>query len=193
MALRISPEEFCRQWAPGGNARVLPSRLEFNTHDFVTAAGAYTLSRFRTSFIEGAFYGSGRRWPERKSRWGLRFTHPVLRDTGTLAASLRGEAERRDRTNITQKAAPGRRAIFRRGARYAIWTTASNPRQQGRRGASRSYAAVHNTDPALSPYTVNQYSRRKPEHRQFMGLNPRIDAVVNALYVPLIFKGFPGT
>lgn len=77
--MRITLEQFCEQWAPKGNGRYLPNKMEFNTHDFVTMAGEYSKSRFRTSFAEGGLYGSGKLWPERKSRWGRRFTHPVMK------------------------------------------------------------------------------------------------------------------
>ena len=40
--MRITLEQFCEQWAPKGNGRYLPSKMEFNTHDFVTMAGEYT-------------------------------------------------------------------------------------------------------------------------------------------------------
>lgn len=165
--------------------------MEFNTHDFVTMAGEYSISRFRTSFAEGGFYGSGKSWPERKSRWGRRFTHPVMNDTGTLSRSITGEADRMDHTNITQRGYGERKKIFRRGARYAIRTKASNFKQPGKRGASKSYAAVHNTDPALGLYTVNQYSSRRPEHRQFIGISPKLNHTVNQLFIPILFRGFP--
>lgn len=189
--MKITLEQFCQQWAPNGNGRYLPNKMEFNTHDFVTLAGEYSKSRFRSSFAEGGFYGSGRRWPERKSRWGRRFTHPVMIDSGTLSRSIQGEAARMDHTNITQRKYGKQRGIFRRGARYAIWTKAGNYKQRGKRGASHSYAAVHNTNPALGLYTVNQYSNRRPEHRQFIGISPKLNDTVNRLFIPVLFRGFP--
>lgn len=189
--MKISLEQFCEQWAPKGNGRYLPGKMEFNTHDFVTMVGEYSKSRFHTSFIEGGFYGSGKAWPERKSRWGHRFTHPVMNDSGTLSRSIFGEAADMTHTNITQRAYGGRKKIFRRGARYTIRTKASNSKQPGKRGASRSYAAVHNTDPALGLYTVNQYSKRRPEHRQFIGIDPKLNHTINSLFIPLLFKEFP--
>ncbi len=189
--MRITLEQFCEQWAPKGNGRYLLNKMEFNTHDFVTAAGEYSKSRFRSSFAEGGFYGSGKKWPERKSRWGRRFTHPVLLDSATLSRGIVGETDRMDHINITQRAYWERKKIFRRGARYAIHTKASNYKQPGKRGASKSYAAVHNTDPALGLYTVNQYSSRRPEHRQFIGISPKLNQTVNQLFIPILFRGFP--
>ena len=165
--MRITLEQFCEQWAPKGNGRYLPNKMEFNTHDFVTMAGEYSKSRFRTSFAEGGLYGSGKLWPERKSRWGRRFTHPVMNDTGNLSRSIFGEAERMDRTNLTQRAYGERKRfsavglVMPSGPRQAIITS------MGSAALPKVYAAVHNTDPALGLYTVNQYSRRRPEHRQF--------------------------
>lgn len=195
--MRITLDQFCEQWAPKNNGRYLPHKMEFNTHDFVTAAGRLSLSRFRSGFVEGGFYGSGRKWPPRRSKWGLKYTHPVMRDSGTLARTIEGEADRMDRTNITQKASPGRRAIFRRGAGYTIRTTAATTMRSSKRGPSKSYAAVHNTDPKFGLYYVNQHaarhSKRRPEHRQFIGLSQRLDRLVNRLYIPLLFRGFPAT
>ena len=142
--MRITLEQFCEQWAPKGNGRYLPNKMEFNTHDFVTMAGEYSKSRFRTSFAEGGLYGSGKLWPERKSRWGRRFTHPVMNDTGNLSRSIFGEAERMDRTNLTQRAYGERKKIFRR-----------------------------------------------PEHRQFIGISPKLNHTVNQLFIPILFRGFP--
>ena len=92
---------------------------------------------------------------------------------------------------LAQRGYGERKKIFRRGARYAIRTKASNFNQPGKRGASKSYAAVHNTDPALGLYTVNQYSSRRPEHRQFIGINPKLNHTVNQLFIPILFRGFP--
>lgn len=59
--MRITLEQFCEQWAPKGNGRYLPNKMEFNTHDFVTKAGEYSISRFRTSFAEGVFTAAASR------------------------------------------------------------------------------------------------------------------------------------
>jgi hypothetical protein len=187
-AMRITLEEFCEQWAPRGNGRYLPNKMEFNTHDFVTLAGDYSKSRFRTSFSEGGFYGSGKKWPAR--RW-LPDDHPVMIDSGILSRSIQGVATPMDQTNITQRAGKNRKGIYKRGASYLIWTTASNGKVPGRRGASKSYAAVHNTDPKFGLYTVRKNSSRRPEHRQFIGFSPKLDNTINELFIPVLFRGFP--
>lgn len=189
--MKISLEEFCEQWAPKGNGGYLVNKLEFNTHDFVTKAGDYSKSRFRSSFAEGGFYGSGKKWPERTSRWGKKFTHAVMNDTGTLSKCIQGEAVSMDQTNVTQRAYGGHKAIFRRGARYTIRTEASNYAIPKKRGASKGYAAVHNTNPNLGLYTVRKGSKIRPVHRQFIGFSPKLDHTIDVLFVPLIFKGFP--
>ena len=76
--MRITLEQFCEQWAPKGNGRYLPNKMEFNTHDFVTAAGEYSKSRFRSSFAEGGFYGSGKKWPERHHFRSGRHIHRLI-------------------------------------------------------------------------------------------------------------------
>lgn len=186
--MRITLEEFCEQWAPKGNGRYLPNKMEFNTHDFVTLAGDYSKSRFRSSFSEGGFYGSGRKWPAR--RWRPN-EHPVMIDTGTLSRSIVGEATPMGQTNITQRGRGERKSIYRRGASYLIRTTASNFKQPGKRGASKSYAAVHNTDPKFGLYTVCKNSTRRPEHRQFIGFSPKLDNTISKLFIPVLFRGFP--
>ena len=66
---------------------------------------------------------------------------------------------------------------------------------RGKRGRSREryghYAAIHNTDPKFGLYTVNQYSSRRPVHRQFIGFSPKIDAHIAAHFIDKIFEGFP--
>lgn len=51
----ITLDEFCNQWARGKDVRPFHSLLAKNAEDFVTLAGEYALSRFRTSFAEGGF------------------------------------------------------------------------------------------------------------------------------------------
>ncbi len=45
----ITLDEFCNQWARGKDVRPFHSLLAKNAEDFVTLAGEYALSRFRTS------------------------------------------------------------------------------------------------------------------------------------------------
>ena len=187
---KITLDEFCSHWVQGKWTRVMASRLEHNVFDFVTAAGEYTKGRFQSSFSSGGFCGESK-WAPRTSRWGKRFTHPVMNDTGTLAKSIEGKASRVDiegrRTNRTR--------IFRKGAYYTIWTTEKSVPAKGKRGKSREryghYAAVHNTDPKFGLYTVNQYSSRRPVHRQFIGFSPGVEEYIASHFMDMIFKGFP--
>ncbi len=124
----------------------------------------------------GGFCG-GSHWAPRTSRWGKRFTHPVMNDSGTLARSINFENKR---TNIVGRR-NNRTRIFSKGAYYNIYTTEKSVPVRGKRGRSREryghYAAVHNTDPKFGLYTVNQYSSRRPVHRQFIGFSPKIDSL----------------
>ena len=85
--------------------------------------------------------------------------------------------------------------IFRKGARYCMWTTEKSFPVKGKRGRSKEryghYAAIHNTDPKFGLYTVNQYSTRRPVHRQFIGFSPKTDDYIAAHFIDMIFKGFP--
>lgn len=187
---KITLDEFCAQWVQGRWTTVMASRLEQNAFDFATLAGEYSKRQFASSFSSGGFCGSGR-WEPRTSRRGKRFTHPVMNDTGTLAASLHGNAERIDIVGRRSD----RTRIFRKGARYAIWTTEKSLSVHGKRGRSREryghYAAVHNTDPKFGLYTVNQYSSRRPVHRQFIGFSPSVEDYISSHFLDMIFKGFP--
>ena len=85
--------------------------------------------------------------------------------------------------------------IFRKGAYYWIYTTEQSVPQKGKRGRKtdryKNYAAVHNTDPKFGLYTVNQYSSRRPVHRQFIGFSPKIEDHIALHFVDMIFEGFP--
>ena len=87
---KITLDEFCSHWVSRTSTRVMASRLEFNVFDFATAAGDYTRQQFVSSFASGGFNGS--KWAPRTSKWGKRFTHPLMNDTGTLARSIQSEA-----------------------------------------------------------------------------------------------------
>lgn len=187
---KITLDEFCAQWVPGKWTTAMASRLENNAFDFATVAGEYAKEQFQASFAAGGF--NGKRWAPRTSRWGRKFTHPVMNDTGSLARGIEGEAKRVDIV--------GRRAdrtrIFRKGAYYWIHTTEKSTPERGKRGRKKgryqNYAAVHNTDPKFGLYTVNQYSSRRPEHRPFIGFSPKIDGHIASHFTDMIFNGFPG-
>lgn len=187
---KITLDEFCAHWVPGKWTTAMASRLENNAFDFATVAGEYAKVQFQASFAAAGF--NGKRWAPRTSRWGRKFSHPVMNDTGALARGIEGEAKRVDIV--------GRRAdrtrIFRKGAYYWIHTTEKSTPERGKRGRKKgryqNYAAVHNTDPKFGLYTVNQYSSRRPEHRPFIGFSPKIDGHIASHFTDMIFKGFPG-
>ena len=88
---KITIDQFCTQWR-NGNYRMLGSKLFYNAQDFVTVAGEYAKQQFQSSFEHGGFNGS--KWPARTSKWGKKFTHPTMVDTGTLSRSIKGERGR---------------------------------------------------------------------------------------------------
>ena len=187
--MKITLDEFCGQWVKGANFMPLASRFEFNICNFATVAGDHTKQFFRNSFDAGGFYGSGTKWKPRESKWGKKFTHPVLIDTGTLKNSIKSESKE---VSINGRRDNGTR-IRRQGAKYYIWTAEISTPVKGKRGKKKGsgrYAAVHNSDPRLTGFTVNQYSSRKPVQRQFIGFSPRLDAELRQ-FIPVIFKGFP--
>lgn len=186
----ITLDEFCDQWVRGKWTTVMASKLAGNVFDFATAAGEYSRNEFRSSFSTGGFCG-GTPWAPRTSRWGKRYTYPVLMDSGELSRSIKGEA---DKINIEGRSDDGTR-ISRHGAKYSIWTTEKSVSDPPKRGKNTEryghYAAVHNTDPKFGLFTVNQYSSRRPVHRQFIGFNQSIDDYINTHFIDMIFEGFP--
>lgn len=203
--MEITLDEFCNHWVQGRWDTVMASKLATNVFNFVTAAGDYSHQIFTSSFINGSFCG-GTPWAPRTSRWGKRFTHPVLIDSGILSKSVKFSA---DRVKIKGRRDDGTR-ITRLGAKYSIWTTEKSVDECGKkrkkgtkvendekckRGKSKEryghYAAIHNTDPAFGLYTVNQHSTRRPVHRQFIGFNQSVDDYIDTHFVDKIFEGFP--
>lgn len=187
---KISLDEFCAQWVPQPGRQSLASRLAYNASEFTTLAGAFSRRFFQMSFTQGGFYAGGNQWQGRTSRWGKKFTHPVMIDTGRLKESIKGSFKDKDRGSVKKMRESG----FKRRYVYEIETDAESFPERGKRGRNRKgkgYAAIHNTDERLSPYTVNQYSARKPVQRQFIGFSDRLDNYINEHYVPIIFKKFP--
>lgn len=187
---KLTLDQFCAQWSRSSRVRPWHSLLAFNSEEFATKAGEYALSRFRTSFSSGGFYGSGQRWRARESKWGKKFTHPVMMDQNILRGAINGAKGKGGSYSTFGK------RDYRRKTQYAIWTSEQSIPVAGKRGKKRgryqSYAAVHNTDPKFGLYTVNQYSSRRPVQRQFIGHSEKLLDTINRLFTPDIFKGFPG-
>ena len=187
---KITLDQFCAQWFKHKGMMSWSSRLSYNAEEFVTKAGEYALSRFRTSFHEGGFYGSGTKWKPRESKWGKKFKHPVMIDQGELRNSIKGEMGKGGSYSTLGK------RDYKRRYRYDIWTTERSKPIKGKRGRrstrNQTYAAVHNTDPKFALYTVNQYSQRRPVQRQFIGHSDKILDTIERLFIPQIFDNFPG-
>lgn len=186
---KLTLDEFCNQWVSGKWSTYMVSKLENNIFDFTTAAGDYSKKQFVSSFSSGGFCGT--KWAPRTSRWGKRFTHPVMIDSETLSKSIKSDVERIDITGRRDD----RSRIYRKGAKYSIWTTEKSVPIEKKRGKHKkgyaNYAAVHNTDPKFGLYAVNQYSKRPPVHRQFIGFNDAIDDYIESNFLDMIFEGFP--
>lgn len=199
--MNITPDQFYKQWLRLGPAQATVSHFENQVLDFTATAGRFSQDRFQRSFEEGGFYGSGQKWPARTSRWGKRFTHPIMKDFGLLESSINGKSQTK---NITHKPAPGRESAFQRFTSYSIVAAPVTTKNQlekeedgkkrKHRGLRRSgpttYAAVHNA-PASFGFWTNQYHKSRPVRRQFIGLNKKLDAEI-ARYYNTIFNGLPG-
>lgn len=187
---KISLDEFCAQWVPQPGRQSLTSRLAYNASEFTTLAGAFSRRFFQMSFAQGGFYAGGNKWQARTSKWGKKFTHPVMNDTGRLKSNIRGTYLDKDHGALKNIHESG----FKRQYIYDIQTEEVSYPEKGKRGRNskgKGYAAIHNTDGHLSPYTVNQYSTRKPVQRQFIGFSGRLDDYIHEHYAPIIFKKFP--
>lgn len=188
---KLTLDQFCNLWAKDIRSKQWHSILAKNAEDFATEAGEYALSCFRASFDQGGFYGSGTKWAPRESKWGKKFTHPIMIDQEELKSKIKGESSK-----FGSYSAFGKRD-YRRRYGYDIWTDEKSVPIKGKRGKKRgryqNYAAVHNTDPKFGLYTVNQYSSRRPVHRQFIGHSPKVLEHINSVLTPTIFKGFPHT
>jgi hypothetical protein len=186
----ITLDQFCKQWLRLGPAAATVSHFDRQIFGFRDIAGRFSKDRFEESFRQGAFYGSGRPWPARTSRWGVRRTHPVLRHTGLLAGSIDGTPYSYNRS---VKPAPGRKAAFRRRITYVLTAAPESVAMKGHRGVRHTgpttYAAVHNAP--TGTYWSNQYRKSRSVQRQFMGPNPRLTAEI-ARYYAYIFNGLPG-
>lgn len=186
---KITLDQFIKQWE---SKMPIANRVDFNITEFATKAGEYSKRFFRMSFTSGGFYATGNKWKPRESRWGKKYTHEVLNDTGMLKGSMSGKSENISRQS--GKKVNGRTPFTKMGAVYNIHTEEISQSGDGKRGSNpqgKGYAAVHNTDPKISPFTVNQRSKKKPEQRQFIGFNDRLNDYINTHYVPIIFKGLP--
>lgn len=185
---KITLEQFCEQWVSGNYTTKMANKLYYNVQDFVTVAGDYARQQFAASFERGGFCG-GSKWAPRTSKWGKKFTHPTLNDTGALAKGIKSEDVKT--SNIGRLHSRGG---FRRDAWYHIYTSEESSSIKGKRGRKKgkykNYAAIHNTDPKFGLYTVNQYSTRRPVHRQFIGFSPKIADYIMAR-TEMIFEGFP--
>lgn len=187
---KITLDQFISQW----NSKMpVANRLDFNIMEFTTKAGDYSRRYFQMSFAQGGFYASGNKWKPRESRWGKKFTHPIMIDTSTLKDSIQGSP-----LNVSRQSGRkvnGRTPFSKIGATYNIHTNENTQQAiKGKRGLNKKakgYAAIHNTDSSISPFTVNQYSNKKPVQRQFIGFSSKLDGYINSHFIPLIFKGLP--
>lgn len=189
----ITLAQFCNQWTRGEMATAWHSLLAKNAENFVTLAGEYAKKGFQSSFDEGGLYGSGKKWEPRTSKWGKKFTHPVMIDSGELKRNIKG-----DKSPYGEYSTIKRRD-YRRRYSYNIWTEEKSQvtneggrKKRGKKnGRYKSYAAVNNTDPALGLYTVCKNSSKRPVQRPFIGHSPKLLDEIEQLFVPDIFKGFP--
>lgn len=139
--MNLTPDQFYKQWLRLGPAAATVSHFERQVFDFTHLAGRFSQDRFRQSFRQGGFYGSGQPWPARTSRWGRRLTHPVLRHAGTLEQSIDGSLYSDNRT-----VKPARAARRHSGARRP-----TRSRQRPRAGPARACEAYAARAPRPTP------------------------------------------
>lgn len=178
-----------------GDNRKTPvaNRLDMNITNFTTEIGMFSKRFFRMSFAYGGFYASGNKWAARTSKWGKKNSHSIMNDTGTLKNSIDHDIKVVSRQS--GRKINGRTPFTKMGATYLISTKEetiiNSDKKRGVNSHAIGYAAIHNTDPRLTNFKVNQYSNKKPVQRQFIGFNERLNDYIMAKYVPMIFKGLP--
>lgn len=197
MPIKITLDQFRNQWVPDTAGRIspIPSRIAYRLENFITAAGDYAKTSFQGSFDKGGFCGKST-WAPRKSRWGRKFGHPVLFDSGRLKLGIEGGRETIKRgsydwpRNGIGRYGPTRG--FRREYKYVIRTTEEASYERGKRGTAKrsryNYAAVHNTASRITPFRVNQYSNEKPVQRQFIGHEKDVLNHIHGLLHEMVFK-----
>lgn len=204
--MKITLENFCNQWKYNGGYEAFVKHFERLIFDFTTKAGNYSKMRFSSSFESKSFAGVGpawkpRRWQPRKKKGKDNENqneepHALMDDFGTLKAGIKGYQPKFSETFRDEPPSPISRRIYTKGSYYHIYTHArTTAREKAHRGLStksnNSYAAVHNTDPKLGVYKVNQRpGAGAPEQRQFIGFHPSIDEYIAGL-IPEIFSQFP--
>ncbi|MCS2761441.1 hypothetical protein NXV13_10430 [Bacteroides ovatus] len=87
---KITLDEFCSHWVSRTSTRVIVAGWSstYSTSQLlpVTIPGSSSCPHS----LRGGFNGS--KWAPRTSKWGKRFTHPLMNDTGTLVRSIQSEA-----------------------------------------------------------------------------------------------------
>lgn len=166
MPTNLTPEQFINSWKP-----VTMSKIDSNAHRFVVAAAKYMQMRFKMGFNQGFF---GAPWAPRRSKWGLTHKHRVLNETGALKNTIKVD-EGQNRSGLRS---------FISGAYMAesnVHTTASSSRKKF--SDTSGYAAIHNSDPSETSYTVNGNSTKRPVRRQFIGYSKAADAYIAFNYL----------
>lgn len=202
MAIKITPDQFVAQWVPKDPRmnKAIPERMSSAIYNFTTAAGDYALTCFKSSFDKGGFCGQNKWEPRKVNKWSKRFNHPVMCDFERLKNGIIGDFDAKEagRWNWpgdgNSRVGPPKKG-FKRHYLYKIRTTEIAIPNEGspkRRGAVNrqkyNYAAIHNTAPGISPFTVNQYSDRKPIQRQFIGHNTNVLNHINKVLLPQYFN-----
>lgn len=140
---KITLDEFCAHWVEGKYVTKMPNKLERNVFDFVTLAGDYSRQQFQASFSSGGFCG-GSRWAPRTSRWGKRFTHPVMNDSGAWREVLSTRQSLRILSDVVLIArvyfAKGRITIYSRTKKVSL--------------SVASEGAAGNGTATMQPYTI---------------------------------------
>lgn len=165
MAREVTLREWNRRW---GNIAYISFRLDFNAFNFVVMASKFASRFFKSSFRSQRFYKSGQsRWEKRKDN----LPHKILLETGELMNSIEYSGVR---PTFLQPSA----------------TVSTNERYGNRKGKKMAgYAAVHNEPASKTGFSVNQYSRKKPIQRQFMGHNKELYKQIAQKYNKVLKRG----
>lgn len=202
MQIEITLDQFVNQWVPKDPkaTKAIPEKMTTAISNFTTAAGDHALTCFKSSFEKGGFCGETKWEPRKNNRWGKKLDHPVLYDFGKLHDGIVADSQSTERGHWNwpgdgnKRIGPPKEGL-RRHYTYKISTTEiaipsdGTPKRRGKVTRDKyNYAAVHNTPPGISPFTVNQHSDRKPIQRQFIGHNTNVLNHINDVLLPKYFN-----
>lgn len=187
----ITPEQWLNQWgvvgkSGGASTSTIISRFAGDVCEFTTLSIGLSQRMFKRNFDRGGFFGTA--WAPRDSKWGRKFHHPILVDSGNLQYNIKSKK--------IDRASNDHPYIFLGEIETGEVSVPARGKRGKRNGIYKNYAALHNCPEKVNAF-VNKAEEmkgnagRRPEKRQFIGQHSSLDSLIERLYIPLIFKHLP--